>query len=178
MIFIIKFLSGLIEIIIPLFTVYVNICFFIDKSGGLVIYFSITRKGGLMDKLKKLIVPSLLIAAFYLVLHIIEVGCPFKFITGISCPGCGMTRAAASLLQLDFSAAFYYHPLFPLVFVMAGLFLLRNFEKIGKKPYDNAIITICIVFIAVWVLRMIFGDGEIVSFHPENNIFARFLQKY
>lgn len=131
-----------------------------------------------MEKLKKLIVPALLIAAFYFVLHVIGVGCPVKFVTGISCPGCGMTRAAVSLLQLDFASAFYYHPLFLLVFVMAGLFLLRTFEKIGKKPYDNAIIGICIVFLAVWILRMIFGNGEIVSFHPENNIFFRFLRKY
>ena len=38
--------------------------------------------------------------------------CPFRFFFGISCPGCGMTRALLAALRLDFAAAFSYHPLF------------------------------------------------------------------
>ena len=36
--------------------------------------------------------------------------------TGLQCGGCGLTRAAVSLLHLDFAAAFSYHALWP-VFV-------------------------------------------------------------
>ena len=35
-------------------------------------------------------------------------GCPFRFFFGISCPGCGMTRALLAALRLDFAAAFSY----------------------------------------------------------------------
>ena len=40
--------------------------------------------------------------------------CPLLLLTGLQCPLCGMTRAAASLLRLDFAAAFAYHALWPL----------------------------------------------------------------
>ncbi|MDR2157132.1 MAG: DUF2752 domain-containing protein [Clostridiales Family XIII bacterium] len=52
------------------------------------------------------------------------VGCPFKLITGIPCPGCGMTRAFLSAAQLDFRSAFAYHPLFPIIPVCAVLLIL------------------------------------------------------
>ncbi len=126
-----------------------------------------------MEKLKKFIAPAIIIILFYALLHIIGVGCPIKFISGISCPGCGMTRAAFSLLQLNFAAAFYYHPLFPLVFIMGGGFVLRTLKKLPKKAFDIITYACCGAFLFVWLVRMIWGDGEIVSFHPENSIFAR-----
>jgi hypothetical protein len=36
--------------------------------------------------------------------------CPFKALTGIPCPGCGMTRALISMTKGDFHAAFRYNP--------------------------------------------------------------------
>ena len=51
-------------------------------------------------------------------------GCPFRFFFGISCPGCGMTRALLAALRLDFAAAFSYHPLFFLLpFFLLGFYL-------------------------------------------------------
>ena len=41
-------------------------------------------------------------------------GCPLYRFTGLPCPLCGMTRAWLAALRLDFSAAFFFHPLFPL----------------------------------------------------------------
>lgn len=40
--------------------------------------------------------------------------CPVYQLSGLSCPGCGMSRALAALLRLDFAAAFGYNPLWPL----------------------------------------------------------------
>jgi hypothetical protein len=37
--------------------------------------------------------------------------CPFKAITGFDCPGCGATRAGASLIQGDVLAALDHHAL-------------------------------------------------------------------
>ena len=39
-------------------------------------------------------------------------GCPFRNLTGMPCPGCGMTRAWFALLRLNILAAFRYHPMF------------------------------------------------------------------
>ena len=49
---------------------------------------------------------------YYLVVRItgIAIPCLFYTFTGFYCPGCGVTRMAVSLLQLNFEKAFYYHP--------------------------------------------------------------------
>ncbi len=41
--------------------------------------------------------------------------CILHELTGLQCGGCGMTRAAVSLLHLDFPAAFSYHALWPVL---------------------------------------------------------------
>ena len=43
-------------------------------------------------------------ACFFLIiilLYFTHIGCPIKFITGISCPACGMTRAVLAILHGD-----------------------------------------------------------------------------
>ena len=37
--------------------------------------------------------------------------CPFKLLTGLPCPGCGLTRSAVALLHGDPTASVFYHPL-------------------------------------------------------------------
>ena len=44
--------------------------------------------------------------------------CPFRMMTGIPCPGCGLTRATLHALTGDFAGALRFHPL---VFVLAPL---------------------------------------------------------
>ena len=60
----------------------------------------------------------------YGIFNALGIGCPIKYATGISCIGCGMTRAWLSLLHLDIRGAFYYHPAFflpPLVLIVLHL---------------------------------------------------------
>ena len=46
--------------------------------------------------------------------------CPFKYLTGIDCPGCGFQRAVIALLQGDLSKSFHiYPPAIPLLIVFA-----------------------------------------------------------
>jgi hypothetical protein len=53
---------------------------------------------------------------FYLDL---KLPCIFKSVTGLPCPGCGLTRASAAVLQRKWELAFYYNPLvFPLAFAL------------------------------------------------------------
>lgn len=47
-------------------------------------------------------------------------GCPFRNLTGIPCPGCGMSRAWLAFLRLDILAAFRFHPMFWSVPVLMG----------------------------------------------------------
>lgn len=43
--------------------------------------------------------------------------CSLRRLTGYPCPGCGMTRSFISMAHVQFSAAFSYHPLGPLLFL-------------------------------------------------------------
>ena len=45
------------------------------------------------------------VIALYVALHLIGITCPIKYLTGISCPGCGMSRAYICLLRLDIRGA-------------------------------------------------------------------------
>ena len=129
-----------------------------------------------MNKIKKLILPLALIAVIYLIFHLIGIGCPIKFMTGISCPGCGMSRACISLLRLDFAAAFGFHPLFWIVPAFPLLYILKEAGKLPKKPYDICIGVICVLFLVVWLYRMLFEGGDIVVFKPHESIFFRILE--
>jgi hypothetical protein len=47
--------------------------------------------------------------------------CLFRILSGLPCPGCGMTRALSSLLHGDGVAAFFYHPFVFAVFPALAL---------------------------------------------------------
>lgn len=86
------------------------------------------------------------------------IGCPFRHFTGIPCPGCGLTRAWWSALHLDFSTAFAYHPLFllapPLLF--AGFHRgTKMLKKVSLKWQDGMLIAGCLLFILVYIIRVL-----------------------
>jgi len=45
--------------------------------------------------------------------------CLFRAMTGLDCPGCGMTRAFRAMGRLDIMGAVKYNPLGPAFFVVA-----------------------------------------------------------
>ena len=63
--------------------------------------------------------PVVFVAAYKL--GLIFWDCPFHHITGLDCPGCGMTRAAYWLAKGDVGIAVSYHP-FVLPFAAGWLF--------------------------------------------------------
>ena len=96
-------------------------------------------------------------------------GCPIKYFTGISCPGCGMTRAWIAALHLDFAGAFAFHPLFFTVPLIILGFLLDDW--IDLKKYRWLVILLGILFLVVYLVRIIWFPDDVVSFHPENGLF-------
>lgn len=119
------------------------------------------------------IVAALTIVIFYSVLQLFKITCPIKFVTGISCPGCGMTRAWLSLLlRFDIHKAFYYHPLFWIPPIGLAVILLK--KKLKPSIYKIIIFSICAAFILVYIYRMLFlNDGVVICFKPGNNIIAK-----
>ena len=52
--------------------------------------------------------------------------CPFHLLTGLNCPGCGVSRMLLSLMEGDLNAAFGHNAvLLCLLPVLAALFLVR-----------------------------------------------------
>ena len=79
--------------------------------------------------------------------------CPFHAITGLACPGCGMTRAMISLGQLKFGAAVGYN------FFSMPLFLLMILcVWPGKFPsflqHQKFSIFMFILVLLVWLMRL------------------------
>ena len=114
------------------------------------------------------------VVVLYVILESFGVTCPIKYITGISCAGCGMSRAWMAFLQLDIAKAFAYHPLFWLVPIAVIVLLCKS--KINIKIYKIIIFTIIIMFAIVYICRLIWSGDDVVVFEPENNILFRIIR--
>ena len=88
---------------------------------------------------KELICAVTAVVVLYTAMESIGITCPIKFITGISCAGCGMSRAWMAFFQLDIAKAFAYHPLF----FTPPIFMIVWMQKghIKEKVYKNFIST-------------------------------------
>ena len=80
--------------------------------------------------------------------------CLFELAFGIPCPGCGMTRAALALLQLDFAAAFSYHPMIFAMPILYLYFLSDNGLFHKKLPDRLVLIAIGLGFLLQWGFKL------------------------
>lgn len=111
-----------------------------------------------MGRIKQLKNSLLITAIYFAILAVFwafDIPCIFQHFLGISCPGCGMTRAFISALRLDFKAAFAYHPMFwsmPILY----LYFLFNGKLFNKKLIDyGVLILIALGFIINWVVKFV-----------------------
>lgn len=115
------------------------------------------------------------VVLLYWVLHLLGIGCPIRFVTGISCAGCGMTRAWLCVLALDFPAAFYYHPLWPLVPAAGLVWLLK--AKIPPGIRRVLAYGAVILFLAVYLFRLLDPSDPVVTVEPQTGLAARVLSR-
>ena len=81
--------------------------------------------------------------------------CVVHSLTGLYCPGCGASRALASLLRLDFYRAFRWNPLLVLLFPFALFYLVWgsvSFVRCGRNTLDDRIPTKLLWFIVALLL--------------------------
>lgn len=118
-------------------------------------------------RIKKLLIFIIIV----ILLYCLDIGCPIKYITGISCPGCGITRAVVACAQLDFHQAFRCYPM---IAVMPVLLILYIFSNRIPVIIRNIILYIIIAaIIGIYFVRMADCSDSIVVFHPEDNIIFR-----
>ena len=131
--------------------------------------------GGRFKKLTlDVLIITLSLGLVYLIFYIAKVGCPIKFLTGISCMGCGMTRAYICLFHLDFGGAFKYHPLFFLPPFLALLLIFE--EKISRRVFRILMFTMIAAFSIIYIIRLLDGKDDVVVFEPENGAIFRMLR--
>ena len=107
-----------------------------------------------------LLTPPVLCGAIYLFLYVLPaVPCPIRQMSGLLCPGCGMSRALGEMVHLHFIKSILYNPLAVVAavlgigfYVQAWLRLFgsrRRFMPTNKWVY----IILSIVFLVYCVLR-------------------------
>ena len=112
-----------------------------------------------MDKTKRYdLYKKLAFLLFYLlvvfVMNRLGVTCLFKYLTGIDCPGCGLTRAALSLLKGDVRAAAGYNVMvfsLPLLFV----YYFTDGRLFGKKADAAVVGAVALGFLVNWLIRIL-----------------------
>lgn len=129
----------------------------------------------LFAKYKVYLITLAVLLIYVLCAFALKMPCPIKYLTGISCAGCGMSRALMSALTLDFSEAFRYHPLW--ITVPTSAVALAVLGANGKKR-ASTVLLVCLaaLFLITWIVRLVTGD-EIVKFDLAQGALARLLNK-
>jgi len=87
--------------------------------------------------------------------------CPFKYLTGCNCPGCGIQRSILKALGGEFIESFFVHPA-GIPIILLSVFFIVNLKM--KYATGNRIINCGLIFIAVisiinWIAEAwIFGS--------------------
>ena len=129
-----------------------------------------------IKKHSSLLIAFLSISVLYFIFYISGIGCPIKFLTGISCPRCGMTRACFNCLTLDFKEAFYLHPLcVTLTPTVVSLLIFKR--KKMKKSFKAVIVVFCVLLVTTYFIRL-FSHHPIVVFCPKDSIFYKIFRRF
>jgi hypothetical protein len=81
--------------------------------------------------------------------HLIR--CPFKYVTGIDCPGCGFQRSVLALVQGNLHESFtLYPPTIPLLLVLAYYLAGRVLKWNGEKFVSKRMLVIAMAAIVIF----------------------------
>ena len=100
--------------------------------------------------------------------------CPFFRLTGIPCPGCGLTRAVILLLKGDFRDSLRFHAFAPIFLLAAVAFILvlllpksiiqPALSKVERLEHQTGFPAIILVgLILYWLARLLFLQGAFVQ---------------
>jgi len=83
--------------------------------------------------------------------------CPYKIITGIDCPGCGIQRSFILLLKGDLSGSAYLYPaLLPVIFTLliTAAHLLVGFKK-GPEIIKFSFLTTTGIIVISYIFKLL-----------------------
>lgn len=80
--------------------------------------------------------------------------CMSKKLFGLDCPGCGMQRSTAMVVQGEFTEAFF---MFPAIYTTIPLFILIGLHFIDKsRNYHKLIVPFAIVNAAIMIIAYLY----------------------
>lgn len=98
--------------------------------------------------------------------------CPMVMITGLPCPGCGLTRAVFCLLRLDFSGAFRIHPFIYPIGLYIGLFGWNRYIRKQKTGSGLKalllLLAVSMIVFYVWRMLKFFPGDPPMSYYSRN----------
>lgn len=100
------------------------------------------------------------IVSYLLFLKMFHLPCPILYLTGCSCPGCGMSRAVMSASCFNFKQAFYYHPLFFVPFL--GIYMYIKWDDYKDRTKTFLLVFFCSAMILVYIYRMVYMQSDVV----------------
>lgn len=95
--------------------------------------------------------------------------CPIKYLTGFSCPGCGMTRALIMMFY-DMKGAFYMHPLFPAAAASIPAAFIKKYRVFLKEHSEHFTQIAVFLLIAVYIWRMLVVYPDAPMEYQEKNL--------
>ena len=119
------------------------------------------------QRLNKVICIALILfgigALYALFTHFTGIGIPciFHLITGLQCPGCGISRMFLSLFRLDFAAAFHYNGAVLCLLAPAAMVCIRKaylyirYNRTKDTPSDVCIWIMIFVLLLFGIVRNI-----------------------
>lgn len=131
------------------------------------------NKQEFIEELKTTLKTILIIGIACGLMYLFRITCPIKYVTGISCAGCGMTRACLAALHGNFHEAFAFHPLFFLVPLAPVIYLFR--EKLPRPVLYILIFTTLAAFVIVYVYRLADPTDSVVVFDPGHSLVYRII---
>ena len=95
--------------------------------------------------------------AGFVLLTGLAIPCPIRLVTGLKCPGCGITTCLLSLIRLDFHAAFHANPLVFCLLLQAACYWLYRTRRYVLYDSDSVTVPEAAVLTIVFLITIGFG---------------------
>ncbi|MCH5256861.1 MAG: DUF2752 domain-containing protein [Lachnospiraceae bacterium] len=106
--------------------------------------------------------------------------CPMVIVSGLPCPGCGLTRSIVCLISGRLSQSLYINPMgIPIACILIYFFWNRYIT--GRKAKGMTVLITCVVFmlLVLYICRMyMFFPNRVPYVYTENNILSRYFSIY
>lgn len=95
--------------------------------------------------------------------------CPFKYISGLDCPGCGFQRSVLALMQGNLSESFHlYPPTIPLLL----FFIYGIADRLFKLDTEKGLLKKSFFIIVGWIVLISYGVKLWSIAHDSSPAFA------